>query len=141
MFKKTKSRTGFWTVSPNPACKDSSAGELWGGRKQSQFFNGSFSGTSPSTCGHSDLASEPSLVTVHQLAQIPLPETATGPLTLLRGFLPGCRFPSRPCGPSLGSATSLPGKPWQVMLSMQVCSPSRKKSVVLMSEVKYFEVC
>lgn len=65
-------------ASPNPACEDSSAGGLWGGRQQSQFYNGCFSGTSPLIRDRSDLASEPSLVTVHRLAQIPLPATATG---------------------------------------------------------------
>lgn len=135
MFQKTKSRTGFWMVSPNPACKDSSAGGVWGGRQQLQFYNDCFSGTSPLICDRSDLASEPSLVTVH--GGWHKSHSQAQPLA----SIPGCRFPSCSCRLSLSSTTSLPGKPWQVMLSVEVCSPGRKKSVVLMSVVKYFKVC
>lgn len=137
MFKKTKSRRGFWTGVPVLPARIAQLGSCGEGDSNHSFVT-SFSGTSPPICECSDLASERSLVTAHRLAQILFPATATASLTPLRGFLPGCSFPSPSCGLGLGSATSLPGKPWQVLF-VSVCSPSRKKSVALMSAVKILQ--
>lgn len=121
-------------VSPNPACKDSSAGGCAVGDSNHSF--------------------------IMVVSQVPLPSfeivvtwLQSPPWSQYTGWhkshsqpqplasIPGCGFPSCSCRLSLSSTTSLPGKPWQVMLSVEVCSPSRKKSAVLMSVVKYFKVC